>query len=91
MGDLGKGNILYSPRQLGPLPMERIRQVDEPTNIVTDAVERVDLRNNAYGLATRGEYGPAVQEGVQRVLPDKVPMSAAQKEVVEHLIKSGEW
>ncbi len=76
--------------QLGPFPMARIKHVDKPTTVITDAVQRIDLRNTAYGLAARGEYGPAVQKGVQRSLPGKYPLSAAQKDVIDHiaLIKS---
>jgi epoxyqueuosine reductase len=85
MGNRQSGDILHNHKRLGPLPMERIKRVAEPTTVVTDATQRVDLRNTAYGLAARGEYGPAAQKGVQRVLPDKVPLSAAQKEVIEHL------
>jgi reductive dehalogenase len=85
MGNRQSGDTLHNQKRLGPLPMERIKRVAEPTTVVTDATQRVDLRNTAYGLAARGEYGPAAQKGVQRVLPDKVPLSAAQKEVIEHL------
>jgi epoxyqueuosine reductase len=85
MGNREERGILHNRKRMGPFPMERIRRVAEPTTVITDAVQRVDLRNIAYGLAARGEYGPAAQKGVQKVLPDKVPLSAAQKEVVEHL------
>ena len=71
--------------QLGTLPMERIRRVDQPTNVITDAVQRIDMRDTAYGLAGRGEYGPVVQKGVQRSLPGKYPLSAAQKDVIDHI------
>ena len=76
--------------QLGPFPMDRIKHVDKPTTIITDAIQRIDLRNTAYGLAGRGEYGPAVQKGVQKSLPGKYPFSAAQKDVIDYiaLIKS---
>ena len=65
--------------------MERIRRVDQPTNIITDAVQRIDMRDTAYGLAGRGEYGPVVQKAVQRSLPGKYPLSAAQKDVIDHI------
>jgi len=77
--------VLHNRKQLGPFPMGRIRRVDVPTTIITDAVQRVDLRNTAYGLAGRGEYGPAVQKGVQKSLPGKYPLSAAQKDVIDHI------
>ena len=43
------------------------------------------MRNTAYGLAARGEYGPVVQKGVQKSLPGKYPLSAAQKDVIDHI------
>jgi reductive dehalogenase len=85
MGNLGNGNILFSPKRLGPLPMERVKRVDRPTTLVTDAVQRVDMRDMAYGLAARGEYGPAVQKGVQKPQPDRYPLSAAQKDVIDQI------
>lgn len=68
-----------------PFPMNRIKRVDMPTTCITDAVQRIDMRNTAYGLASRGEYGPAVQKGVQTSLPGKYPLSAAQKDVIDHI------
>jgi hypothetical protein len=65
--------------------MQRIKHVDKPTNIITDAVQRIDMRDTAYGLAARGEYGPVVQKGVQQSLPGKYPLSAAQKDVIDHI------
>ena len=85
MASRGSNGVLHSREPLGPFPMDRIRRVDEPTTIVTDDVQRVDLRDLAYDLARRGEYGPAVQEGVQWSLPGKYPLSAAQKDVMDHL------
>lgn len=85
MGDLANRNILHSQEPLGPLPMERIRRVDRPTTLLTETIQRIDMRDTAYGLAARGEYGPAVQRGVQNSLPGKYPLSAAQKDVMDHL------
>jgi len=65
--------------------MYNIKRVDKPTNLITDAVQRIDLRDTAYGLAARGEYGAAVQKGVQKSLPGKYPLSAAQKDVIDHI------
>jgi len=65
--------------------MERIKRVDRPTTVVTDAIQRIDMREMAYGLAARGEYGSAVQKGVQKSLPGKYPLSAAQKDVIDHI------
>jgi reductive dehalogenase len=85
MGTRGNRDILYNQQRLGLLPMERVKRVDRPTTLVTDAVQRVDMRDTAYGLAGRGEYGPVVQKGVQKSLPEKYPLSAAQKDVIDHI------
>jgi reductive dehalogenase len=63
----------------------RLKAVDRPTTLVTSSVERVDMRETAYARADRGEYGPAAQEGVQWKLPERYPLSAAQKDLVDHL------
>jgi reductive dehalogenase len=78
-------NILYTNEPLSHLPLERLKHVDKPTNIITDAVQRIDMRDTAYGLAARGEYGAVVQKGVQQSLPGKYPLSAAQKAVIDHI------
>jgi reductive dehalogenase len=77
--------ILRGHEALGRYPMHRIKRVDRPTTLVSDAVQRIDMRDNAYGLARRGEYGPAVQKGVGKALPDKYPLSAAQKDLIDHI------
>jgi epoxyqueuosine reductase len=63
----------------------RVKQVDRPTTRITEGAQRIDMRDTAYGLAERGVYGPAVQQGVRRSLPGKVPLSAAQKDVIDYL------
>ena len=78
-------SILHSQTQLGPFPMERFKRVDQPTTSITDTVQRVDMRENAYGLAARGEYGPVVQKAVDKKQPEKYPLSAAQKDVIDHI------
>ena len=65
--------------------MHRIHRVERPTTRVTDSIERIDLRDTAYGLAARGAYGAAVQRGIQNSPPGRYPLSAAQKEVLDHL------
>ncbi len=80
----GRG-VLHNDEQLGPFPMERIKHVDRPTTVISDVVQRVDMRNTAYGLAGRGEYGAAVQEGVKNSLPGKYPLSAAQQDLIDHI------
>jgi reductive dehalogenase len=85
MSNRGKGDILHNQQRLGPLPMERIRRVERPTTLLTETIQRIDMRDTAYGLAARGDYGPVVQRGVQKSLPGKYPLSAAQKDVMDHL------
>lgn len=53
--------------------------------MISDDVRRIDMRDTAYGLAERGEYGPAVQRAVAKRPPEKYPLSAAQKDVIDHL------
>jgi reductive dehalogenase len=74
---------VYNP--LGPFSGIKIKRVDQPTTRVTNTGQRIDLRDIAYGLAARGEYGPAVQKGVQKSLPGKYPFSAALKDVIDHI------
>jgi reductive dehalogenase len=63
----------------------RLKAVDKPTTLVTNGVERVDMRDIAYARANRGEYGRAAQAGVQVKLPERYPLSAAQQDVVDHV------
>ena len=65
--------------------MEILKHVEEPTTTITGGIQRIDMRNTAYGLAARGEYGAVVQKGVQKSLPGKYPLSAAQKDVIDHI------
>jgi len=80
-----KSNVLFDQRLLGPFRVDRLTRVDQPTTRITNSGERIDLRDIAYGLAARGEYGPAVQKGVQKSLPGKYPLSAALKDVIDHI------
>jgi reductive dehalogenase len=65
--------------------MGTINRVEKPTTIVSDTIQRIDMRNTAYGLAGRGEYGSKVQQEVQKKLPEKYPLSAAQKDVIDYI------
>lgn len=85
MGNRKHKNILTDKRPLGPFPVNRLKRVERPTTRVTNSGQRIDLRDLAYGLAARGEYGPAVQKGVQRSLPGKYPFSAALKDVIDYI------
>jgi len=71
-------------KQLGPFPIEKLRRVDKPTNLITDKVQRIDQRQTPTGKASRGEYGKAVLEGNKR-LQERDPVSEAIIEVNKHL------
>jgi reductive dehalogenase len=71
-------------RQLGPFPLEKLRHVDKPTNLITDKVQRIDQRQTATSKAARGEYGAAVHEGNNR-LNERDPVSEAIIDVNRHL------
>jgi epoxyqueuosine reductase len=68
-----------------PFAWGKVRRLEKPTTTITDKVQRIDARETAYGLAARGEYGKAVQESVRTKLPEKYPLSAAQKDVLDHI------
>lgn len=85
MENQGEDNLLHTQKQQGPFPMEVLKHVEKPTNTITGGIQRIDMRNTAYGLAARGEYGPVVQKGVQKSLPGKYPLSAAQKDIIDHI------
>lgn len=78
-------NNFLNEKLLNPFSIINLKYVDQPTTKISDAVQRIDLRDTAYGLAARGEFGPAVQKGVQQSLPDKYPLSAAQKDIIDHI------
>jgi hypothetical protein len=82
---LMEDSLQIKQEQRGPFPMGRVRHVEKPTTLLTDNIQRIDMRNTAYGLAERGEYGPVVQKGVQKSLPGKYPLSAAQKDVIDYI------
>ncbi|MGD9118624.1 MAG: hypothetical protein PVJ08_07855, partial [Dehalococcoidia bacterium] len=77
--------ILSDERQLGPFPIHRLRQVDKPTNLITDDVRRVDAREAALDKVGRGDYGPAVKKASQPFLPLKYPVSAAIFDVANNI------
>jgi reductive dehalogenase len=85
MDHMSETSLLLTQKQQGPYPMEHLKHVERPTSVITEGVQRIDMRDTAYGLAARGEYGPAVQKGVRNSLPGKYPLSAAQKDVIDHI------
>lgn len=83
--DINQSSLHKGQNQQGPFPMQKFKHVEKSTNLITDQVQRIDIRNTAYGLAARGEYGTAVQKGVLKSLPGKFPLSAAQKDIIDHI------
>lgn len=76
--------ILFEDGQFGPFPMQRLKRVDKPTNLVTDNVQRVDFRENAFARGARGDYGPAVQRASLRPMMQRHPLSAAEFDVLHN-------
>ncbi|MBM3143343.1 MAG: reductive dehalogenase, partial [Chloroflexi bacterium] len=50
-------DILAGRRQLGPYPMERLKQVDKPTTKITDYIQRFDAREHGFSRSARGDFG----------------------------------
>lgn len=90
MKDHKTRQILQEGYPMGPFPTHQLKRVERPTNLLTPDIQRIDMRDTAYGLAGRGEYGPVVQKGVQKSLPGKYPLSAAQKDLIDHIATFGE-
>lgn len=78
------GRVLLNNEQLGRFPMQRLKRVDKPTNLITDNIQRINAREKALAKATRGDYGPAVQRESPR-FSAKYPLNAAQMDVLTHL------
>jgi reductive dehalogenase len=79
-------NILSGDRQLGFLPMHRLKHIEKLTNVITDEIQRVDFRNTAFQKAERGEYGLAVQtEMLRKKNTPKEPINASLQQVLSYL------
>ncbi|MFC1904885.1 reductive dehalogenase [Chloroflexota bacterium] len=76
--------ILTGTRQLAAFPIEKLKCVDRPTNLITDKVQRIDQRETAIVRAGWGEYGPAVQKGVER-LAELDPITEAIRDINRHM------
>ncbi len=55
-----RSDYLTGTKNYEPLPMRKLKRVDTPTTLVTDSIQRIDSRENAFTRARRGDYGPAV-------------------------------
>jgi reductive dehalogenase len=79
-----RGGVLFEEGQRGPFPMHRLRRITKPRTLITTDVQRIDVRENAFGKAGRGDFGPDVQREQHR--PKKEPLIAAQLDVILPLI-----
>jgi reductive dehalogenase len=85
------GDILLSNCQLGTIPMQRIKQVNKPTTLITDEIRRIDSRENAFTKARRGDYGPAVQrESPHAATKDPLSVSLADIRRFVALVETNE-
>ena len=57
-GKTDYGGVLRGTEQLGPYPMEKLKRVDQPTTLVTDDIQRIDMRERGFDRALRGDFGP---------------------------------
>jgi len=90
MGKRNNASILTDNSQLGPFPMHRLKQVDKPTTLVGDDIQRISGADNALDKARRGDFGPAVQRAAEPFLPDRHPVSAALHDVVVSIASARE-
>ena len=61
--------------------MEKIKQVECPTTLITDKVARVSKRDNFFSRAAFGNLGPKPQYEISRMVT-KYPISAALKQTI---------
>ena len=75
---------MNSQRQLGPYPMELLRQVEQPTTHITDDVQRFDEREQGFNRAARGDFGPLASRERTR-FTIKYPLGAALVDMTTYL------
>ncbi len=64
------------PMHLGRYPMEKIKRVDRPTTLITEAVQRVPKRAGFFFRAFHGDLGERAAKEVRRFIT-KSPLNAA--------------
>lgn len=79
---LDYGEILTGKGQLGSFPMEKLKRVDRTTTRVTDDIQRIDEREQAFNRAARGDFGSAATRARR---PAKHPLQAAEEEMTRYL------
>ena len=64
------------PPHLGKYKMEKIKRVDKPTTLITDAVKQVPKRAGFFVRAFYGDLGPKAGEEI-RLFITKHPLNGA--------------
>lgn len=64
------------PMHLGSYPMEKIKRVDRPTTLITDAVKQVPKRAGFFVRAYHGDLGKTAAREIRRFIT-KNPLNAA--------------
>ena len=70
--------------QLGPYPMEKLKQIEKPTTRITENIQRIDEREHGFNRAGRGDFGPLVAREKER-FGTKLPLAAALKYMTAYL------
>ena len=76
--------ISNDKRQLGPYPMDRLRQVENPTTKITDNIQRIDEREHGFNRALRGDFGPLAAKERNR-FTIKHPLGASTVNMTAYL------
>lgn len=77
----------FNTKRLDPYPVERIKRVDHPTTtIIEDKIQRVDESESGFNRATRGDFGPYLQEQRARFVM-KQPLSGALGQMQLNLVQ----
>ena len=64
-------DILAGKKQLGPYPMEKLKQVDKPTTRIVGDIQRFDEREHGFNRAYRGDFGNLkIKDGALRLAKD---------------------
>jgi reductive dehalogenase len=71
-----RGILFDEDARMGPFPLHLLKRVDKPTTLITDNIQRFDMRETAILKAERGEYGAAAQKAAP--MPFRYPLSVVQ-------------
>ncbi len=75
----------FNTKRLDPYPVHVLKRVDHPTiTIEDDEVPRVDGRDSGFNRASRGEFGPYLQQQRTRLV-GKSPLGGALTQMQMHL------